>query len=91
MFKDEEGVEIRVNNYYNITTYWKDGVMIGKQCSKCGVVKSVSEFGFANKKKGKIRSKCKECEKEYCKENREKILERRRRNYNKLVVIIDNW
>ena len=74
---------MRVNNYYNIVTYWKDGVIISKQCSKCGTIKPANEFGFKNKKKGTLHSKCKECEKRYCEENKEKILKRRHKNYEK--------
>ena len=43
------------------TTYWKDGVMIGRKCSKCGEDKPISEFGIANKKKNQYRADCKSC------------------------------
>ena len=69
MFKDAEKI-VKSGK----TTYWKDGVMIGRKCSKCGEDKVIDEFGF--EKKGKHRAHCKECErkrvKEYYKNNTEK-------------------
>ena len=42
-------------------TYWKDGVMIGRKCTKCGEDKPISEFRFMNKKKGTYKAECKNC------------------------------
>ena len=82
------------------TTYWKDGVMIGRKCSKCGEDKPISEFGIANKKKNQYRADCKKChakatreyeinnpekKKEYYENNAEKIKEYSREYYRK------NW
>ena len=55
--------------------YDNEGNLISKECSKCHEIKSVSEF---NKNKGKIDgldSKCKECYKEYRKDNAERYKE----------------
>lgn len=75
-----EGLEKRINNRGGIT-YWKDGTMVGKKCSKCGKDKEVSEFSFFNKKKGTYRPECKGCEKQYREANREIIRERGRMYY----------
>ena len=58
-----EGLETRVK--YGVTTYWKDDVLIGKKCKRCGESKEVSEFNFQDKKKGTYRPECKECVKQY--------------------------
>ena len=39
---NEDGIEVRVNKIN--TTYWKDNVLVGKKCTECGAVKSISEF-----------------------------------------------
>ena len=57
MFKDAEK---RVNKYGTIT-YWKNGLMVGKRCTKCGEDKEICEFGYSDKKKGYYRAECKKC------------------------------
>ena len=47
-----------------------------KKCSKCEVVKSLDEFHKAKNKKYGRHSVCRECAKQYCQDNREKLLER---------------
>ena len=56
MFEDAEK---RVNRRGGIT-YWKDGNLIGRRCSKCGEDKLINEFGFL-RKKGLYNSECKKC------------------------------
>jgi hypothetical protein len=76
---DLEGLETRVEGRrYKSTTYWKDGVMVGRKCTKCNEGKEVSEFYF-DKKRGIYNPKCKECEKEYRIANKERIKEYHRR------------
>ena len=96
VFKDAEK---RVTKK-GFVTYWKDGVMIGRKCTKCGEDKSISEFGIANRKKNQYRPDCKKCHakatreyeinnperrKEYYENNAEKIKEYSREHYRK------NW
>ena len=86
-----EGLETRIKR--GTTIYWKDGVLVGRKCTKCGRDKEISEFNFKDKKKGTYRSICKECEKEknrkYFQNNRERVLKQRygkaRRHKNKRV------
>jgi hypothetical protein len=47
-----------------------------KKCTKCGVVKSLDEFSNAKKGKHGKQSRCKDCDKEYYKSNKETILKR---------------
>jgi DNA polymerase III alpha subunit (gram-positive type) len=49
-------------------SYWKDGVMELKQCTKCKEIKLVERF---NRRGNGYVSKCKECEKQYRKDNEE--------------------
>ena len=56
MFEDAEK---RVNRRGGIT-YWKDGILIGRRCSKCGEDKLINEFGFL-RKKGLYNPECKKC------------------------------
>jgi hypothetical protein len=65
---NEKGLVVKVKR--GATTYWKDGVMVGRRCTKCGKDKEISEFKFVSKK-GKYEARCKECERRYCKENAE--------------------
>ena len=44
-----EELEERVNNRGGVS-YWKDGVMIYKKCTKCGELKTIEEFNYQNKK-----------------------------------------
>ena len=62
-----EGLEIRVNRKGGIV-YYKDDVVVGRRCTKCGEDKEISEFGFQNKKKNTYLPYCKECS---CKKTRE--------------------
>ena len=52
-------------------TYWKNGQIVGRRCTVCGIDKEISKFGFKNKKKGVYCSWCKECRKEHGKQYRE--------------------
>lgn len=76
-----EELEKKVNKNGNIS-YWKDGVMVGKRCCKCGVDREITEFNFKDMKKGTRKGKCRECYKEYRKENEEQI-KKRARKYSK--------
>jgi hypothetical protein len=56
-----EGLEKRVkknNRGGEVISYWKDGVMVYKSCSRCGEIK---EVGCFEKKKGKYRPECRMC------------------------------
>ena len=76
-----ETAEKRVSKYGNIS-YWENGLMVGKRCTKCGEDKEICEFNFRDKQKGIYEPKCKECgkkcSKQYCKDNVE-----RKREYDK--------
>lgn len=61
MFKDAEK---RINRKGSIS-YWKDNVIIGKRCTKCGKDKEISNFTLTNKKKLIYRAECKECQKQW--------------------------
>lgn len=52
-----ENAEIRKNRSGNIS-YWKDGVLIGKRCTKCGEDKEITDF---SKKNGVYKALCKKC------------------------------
>ena len=57
-----EGLEVRIRKGNGTSiTYWKDGVLIGKRCTKCGKDKEINNFYFKNKKKGIYMNMCKEC------------------------------
>ena len=75
-----ETTEKKITPKGNIS-YWKDGVLIGKRCTKCGKDKEISEFSFHNKAKKIYQAWCKECKKEYHKENREEILKKKKQYY----------
>ena len=49
-----EGLEVKKNKK-GTPTYWKDDILVGKKCTKCGKDKEISEFNFRNKKKDGIR------------------------------------
>lgn len=61
-----------------------------KICSKCKTEKPNTNeyFAFANKSKGLLKNKCKMCDKEYYKNNRNKMIEHSKEYYknNKAVV-----
>ena len=40
---DTKDLEVRTSRSGHIS-YWKDGVLIGKRCTKCGKDKEISEF-----------------------------------------------
>ena len=46
----------------------EEGVLVAKECSKCHEIKFVSEFSKDRSKADGLRSKCKQCEKELCKQ-----------------------
>ena len=75
-----EELEERVNNRGGVS-YWKDGVMIYKKCTKCGELKTIEEFNYQNKKKGTYRPDCKKCESQYKKDNSERYKEGWKRWY----------
>ena len=78
-----EGLEVRINKQYKTITYWKDGVMVGRRCTKCGKDKEISNFHFINKKKGTYQPKCKECCKRWQNDNIEKLKEYKKEYRNK--------
>jgi len=53
----------------------------GKECNKCKVYKPYSEFNKSVASKDGYVYSCKECRKEYYKQNREKMIEREREYY----------
>ena len=69
-----EGLEKRVNNKGTIS-YWKDDKMVSKYCTKCGELKSIEEFNYQIKKESTYKSMCKECERQYKKDNGERYKE----------------
>ena len=72
MFKTAEK---RVNRSGSIS-YWKDGVLIGKRCTKCGEDKEISKFNFVNKARGEYRSACNNCRRiieKKCRKSKAKI------------------
>lgn len=81
-----EGLEVKKNKK-GTPTYWKDDILVGKKCTKCGKDKEMSEFNFRNKKKRWYTNICKECGRERDKkrfqDKHEQELERFRR-YNKI-------
>jgi 5-methylcytosine-specific restriction endonuclease McrA len=86
------------HNYKGVASM---GILTEKKCSRCGVVKSASEFYKARSKSTGLFSRCKECDKkvyaqkrdkilayqkEYYKNNREKVIENSRHNYLDLMT-----
>lgn len=55
--------------------------MSRKKCTGCGKVKDFSEFSRDKSRKDGLQSQCKSCFSRYREENREAILERKRRHY----------
>ena len=66
-----------------------------KKCSKCGEVKGLDEFAANRLKKDGKRSCCKDCDKRYHEQNREKISEHKRQyykqNYEKIIERNRQW
>lgn len=69
-----EGSEKRISKN-GIISYWENGEIIYKQCSKCGEIKKIDEFAFHNKKLKTYQTQCKECNKKYRKKNKETLKE----------------
>lgn len=65
---DIKDLEERVNGK-GTKSYWKDGVKLAKECTKCKEVKSMDEFTRKSDKKDGRCSRCKECEKKQQKES----------------------
>ena len=61
--------------------YDDKGNLVSKECCCCHEIKSVSEFSKQKGKKDGLCSKCKECYKQYCKDNAEKIKEQQKQYY----------
>ena len=63
-----------------------------KTCSKCNIDKPLSSFGKDKQKSDGLTSKCKYCQKDYYKENKESVLNYRKQYYkkNKEVIIEKN-
>ena len=62
--------------------YDSKGNLVSKECSKCHEIKSVSEFNKDNKSIDGLKSKCKQCDKQYYQNNKENIL-KQQKQYNK--------
>ena len=58
-----------------LRNYDGDGNLISLECNKCHKVKAVSEFSKCKSKKDGVHTVCKDCEKEYRKQNKDKIKE----------------
>lgn len=61
--------------------YDENGNLVKLECCKCGGIKTVDNFNKNKSKKDGVYNICKECRKEYNKNNREKEYERQRRYY----------
>jgi len=59
----------------------EDGEITARGCSKCEVIKTVNRFTKKKNKFGGLNSCCKECERKYRQENKERIAERDRKYY----------
>ena len=77
-----EGLEKRVKKNSKggeVVSYWKDGEMVYKSCSKCGEIKRVEEFSKDKSKTYGLSIRCKVCDSEKCKKwnrkNKEHIKE----------------
>ena len=55
-----EGSEKKISKN-GIISYWKNGTILGKSCSKCGEIKKIDEFAFHSKKLKTYQTQCKEC------------------------------
>ena len=82
-----EGLEKKVRKNSNggeVISYWKDGVMVYKSCSKCGEIKEIGCFGF-RKSRNVYRPECKECkskeERESYHKNKDKYKKKNQKYY----------
>jgi uncharacterized Zn finger protein (UPF0148 family) len=73
-------MEIKVNNRGNVS-YWENGEMVKKQCSKCKLILPVSRF--QKRKTGEYYSNCKLCGKKYFLEHPEAKKEAQEKWLNK--------
>ena len=64
-----------------LRNYDSDGNLISLECNKCHKVKAVSEFSKCKSKKDGVDTRCKECYKEYNKQNADKIKEYKKEWY----------
>ena len=55
-----------------VRNYDSDGNLISLECCKCHIVKVVSDFYKYKGKKDGVHTRCKDCRKEYYKQNKEK-------------------
>ncbi len=65
---DIDGLEKRINKHGNVS-YWKDGVKLYKQCSKCKEIKLMEEYNKAKREKDGRSSSCKKCKRKYAQEH----------------------
>ena len=65
-----------------LRNYDSDGNLISLECSKCHEIKAVSEFSKHKNRKDGVDTRCKECIKQYRKENTDKIKEYNAEYYN---------
>ena len=93
--KSEDVGEFKKEILYGTISYWKDGVLVARQCSVCGKDKPIEEFRVKNKEKGTYRSECKECssnrEKRWREENSEHIKEWREVNKERRKSVGEQW
>ena len=62
---DIEGLEVKITGRKNkITTYWKDGVIVGRKCINCGQDKEINEFSPYRKGGKTYKAECKDCKNE---------------------------
>lgn len=88
---NEDGLEVEVNKRYGTITYWKEGVIVGRRCNKCGEDKEISQFRV-DKNRNCYRATCKSCDEEYNKRYKKENIESiriqvrkyREKNYERL-------
>ena len=73
-YRENDGKE-RERQKKSIRVYDSDGNLISLECCKCHKVKVVSEFSKHKNKKDGVDTICKDCRKEYYKQNTDKIKE----------------
>ena len=67
-----------------LRNYDSNGNLISKECSKCHEVKAVSEFSKNKSRKDGVDAMCKDCRKEYYKQNAEHYAEYYKQNTDKI-------